>query len=675
MISDKQLMTAEALYDLQVVFDPQISPDGRHIIFAVQRIDRKSEKKYRNLWLVPTSGGEPRQFTYGDQTDRHARWSPDGQEIAFISNRKKEDQEQIYIISFNGGEARPVTGLKGSIGGLEWSPDGRELVMQFRQKDAEALEREEDEQKKKLGVVARHITNLQYKMDGAGYLPQEKWHIWIVNSENGETRQITEGDHNDTMPRWSPDGSQILFLSNRSEDPAIEYDAVDLFLVPAEGGEETKIETPYGRIFVATFSPDGQNIAFLGRDYVGRFYQNSSLYLVPTSGGSVRNLTKAHYLHIETFTVGDVSSGAPATAPVWSLDGQTIYAQVMMRGDQPLLAIPVAEDSGGPTRVIAEPGVITGFSLDAAQENIAALWGFLGTTEQIVVKDRKQPDITVLTEFNQPLLSEMDLGEIEEVSFKGPGGDELDGWILKPPGFDPARRYPSILEIHGGPQAQYGRTVMHEFYYLAAQGYVVYWCNPRGSQGYGEAFAGAIYGDWGNVDYADIMAWADYMEQQPYIDPQRMGVTGGSFGGYMTTLIIGRTDRFKAAVAQRLVSNLISMYGSSDINIQIEELVGTQTTPWTDLESYWRQSPISAIGGAKTPTLVIHSESDNRCDKEQGEQVFAALQQMGVDSELILFPEESHGLSRNGRTDRRVARLQHMARWFEKYLKQEQDVA
>ena len=673
MTNDKQLMTAEVLYDLQVVFEPQISPDGGHIIFALQRIDRKSEKKYRNLWLVPTSGGEPRQFTYGDQTDRHARWSPDGQEIAFISNRKKEEQEQIYIIPFSGGEARPLTELKGSISGFEWSPDGRNLVVQFRQKDAEALEMEEDEQKKKLGVVARHITTLQYKMDGAGYLPKEKWHIWVVNSDNGEARQITEGDHHDTGPRWSPDGSQILFLSNRSADPAKEYDAVDLFLIPADGGEETKIATPFGRKFMASFSADGAQIAYIGRDQTGRFYQNSSLYIIPAGGGSARNLTKAYDLHVEAFTINDVGSGAPQTPPVWSLDGQFIYVQAMMRGDQPLLAVPVAEDSSGPQRAIMEPGIISGFSFDKAQKKVGVLWGFLGNTEQVAVKEMDEAELNVLTEFNQAVLAELPLTEIEEVNFAGSKGYELQGWILKPPDFDPTKRYPSILEIHGGPQTQYGRTFMHEFHYLAAQGYIVYWCNPRGSQGYGEDFAGAIYGNWGDVDYVDVMAWADYMEQQPYIDPQHMGVTGGSYGGYMTTLIIGRSDRFEAAVAQRVVSNLISMYGSSDLNIVVEELMGTQTPPWMDLENHWRMSPISAIGGAKTPTLVMHSESDNRCDKEQGEQVFVALQQMGVDSELVLFPQESHGLSRNGRTDRRIARLQHMARWFEKYLKQGQD--
>ena len=605
------------------------------------------------------------------RSDRHPRWSPDGREIAFISNRKEEDQEQIYLIPFYGGEARPLTALKGSFGGLEWSPGGRKLVTQFREKDAEVVEREADEQKKKLGVVARHITSLQYKQDGAGFLPQEKWHIWTVDVLDGDTKQITAGDYNETAPRWSPDGSQILFLSNRSTDPAKEYDAIDLFLIPADGGDEAKIETPYGRIFAASFSPDGRQIAYIGREQTGRFYQNNSLFVAPAAGGSVRNLTKPYDLHIETYTAADVSSGAAPTPPVWSLDGQTIYAQALMRGDQPLLAIPVAEDSTGPKRAIAEPGVVGGFSLDAAQEKIAALWGFLGTTEQVAVKDNNRPDLAVLTEFNQPLLAELALGEIEEVNFTGPGGDKLDGWILKPPGFDAAQSYPSILEIHGGPQAQYGRTFMHEFYYLAAQGYVVYWCNPRGSQGYGEAFAGAIYRNWGDVDFADVMAWADYMEQQPYIDRERMGVTGGSFGGYMTTLIIGRTDRFKAAVAQRVVSNLISMYGSSDLTIQVEELIGTAAAPWMAMENYWRQSPISAIGSAKTPTLIIHSERDNRCDREQGEQIFTALQQLGVDSELVLFPEESHGLSRNGRTDRRIARLQHMARWFEKYLKQD----
>jgi dipeptidyl aminopeptidase/acylaminoacyl peptidase len=257
---------------------------------------------------------------------------------------------------------------------------------------------------------------------------------------------------------------------------------------------------------------------------------------------------------------------------------------------------------------------------------------------------------------------------MEEVWFKGPAGNDLQGWILKPPGFDASKRYPSILQIHGGPRVQYGSFFMHEFYFLAAHGYVVYFCNPRGGLGYGEEHAKAIWNNWGSADYDDLIAWVDLVEQRPYIDPDRMGVTGGSYGGYMTNWIIGHTDRFKAAVTQRSVSNLISMYGSTDFNWIWQYEFGDQP-PWEDHENYWRQSPIKYMGNAKTPTLVIHSEQDLRCDMEQDEQIFVALKKLGVDTEMVRFPDEPHGLSRGGRTDRRIERLNHILRWFDRYLK------
>jgi len=273
-----------------------------------------------------------------------------------------------------------------------------------------------------------------------------------------------------------------------------------------------------------------------------------------------------------------------------------------------------------------------------------------------------------LTKINSDLIRVLDLGEIETHWIKGAAGNDLQGWILKPPGFNPKAKYPSILEIHGGPLTQYGYFFMHEFYFLAAQGYVVNFCNPRGGRGYGEEHGKAIWGDWGNADYADIMSWTDFVAEQPYIDKQRMGVTGGSYGGYMTVWIIGHTDRFKTAITQRCVSNFTSMWGSSDFNwaFQYELQAGP---PFEDLEKFWNMSPIKYIGNAKTPTLVIHSENDLRCPIEQGEQVFVALKRIGVDTEMVRFPEEFHGLSRTGRTDRRIARLNHFVRWFDKYLK------
>jgi dipeptidyl aminopeptidase/acylaminoacyl peptidase len=275
-----------------------------------------------------------------------------------------------------------------------------------------------------------------------------------------------------------------------------------------------------------------------------------------------------------------------------------------------------------------------------------------------------------LTDFNCDLFDEINLSKVEEVWTQGADGNDLQGWIVKPPDFDPSKKYPSVLEIHGGPYLQYGNIYFHEFQYLAAQGYVVHFCNPRGGQGYGEEHARAIHTRWGTVDYADLMAWADYIENQPYIDSEKTGVAGGSYGGYMTSWIIGHTERFKAAVAQRVVSNTISFVGSSDVNWAFQDWWAGDSAPWDDMEHYWRQSPMAFIGNAKTPTLVVHSEQDMRCDPEQGVQLFVALKQLGVDTELLLFPEESHGLSREGRTDRRVLRLQHMVRWFDKYLKQ-----
>ncbi|MFN2224290.1 MAG: alpha/beta hydrolase family protein, partial [Candidatus Promineifilaceae bacterium] len=287
---------------------------------------------------------------------------------------------------------------------------------------------------------------------------------------------------------------------------------------------------------------------------------------------------------------------------------------------------------------------------------------------EIEVKDLSSGETRQLTHFNEKLLGQIDLGQVEEIWFKGADDNDLQGWIIKPPGFDPGRRYPAILEIHGGPWLQYGNSFMHEFYYLAARGYVVFFCNPRGGQGYGEQHSRAIANDWGSVDYADLMAWTDHVAGQPYVDPKRVGVAGGSYGGYMTSWIIGHTDRFQAAVAQRVVSNLVSMWGSSDFNWTFQQAFGDKP-PWENLENLWRQSPMAHIGNARTPTLVIHSEQDMRCELEQGLQLYIALKTLGVPTELILFPDEPHGLSRGGRTDRRVVRLEHIGRWFDRYLK------
>jgi len=689
--TEPRSFTPEDLYQIELILDAQISPDGQRVVYVVQRVDRETEKKCSNLWIVPTGQGPARQFTYGDQSDRQPRWSPDGSQIVFLSNRGTDKQSQLYLIPVDGGEARPLTDVKGEFGSYQWSPDGTRLVCSFRAKDAEVIAREEDEGKKKLGVVSRHITRVHYKLDGSGYLPQERWHLWTVDAATGEATQLTgtadeEKRYDEQQPRWSPDGSQIVFVSNRSPDPDLDRDAVDLWLVPAAGGALTRLETPYGRKFNPSFSPDGALVAYLGSEGREEWWRNTTLYVVPLPGsaqeGSVqaRNLSGAYDLDVSSNTINDLPGHLPMSAPTWSADGQRIYAQVSRHGSTALYAFETTQGGAEPRVVVGGRAAIGAFSLDEGQSTLACMRGNMGELVQVWVYDldkegvlKRSTDRTLRharkrTTVNQALFERRDQGKVEETWIKSPDGTDLQGWILTPPGFDPAQKYPAILEVHGGPTAMYGCLFMHEFHVLAAQGYVVFFTNPRGSQGYGEEHCKAVFNHFGEDDYADVMAWVDYVQAKPYVDETRMGVTGGSYGGFMTNWIIGHDHRFAAAVTQRSVSNWVSFYGSADMNYSFQAFLGGKPA-WEDLENYWRQSPISAIAAAQTPTLVIHSENDMRVPQEQGEQVYVALKRKGVDTELVLFPEEPHGLSREGRTDRRVVRLQHILRWFDRYLK------
>lgn len=668
--NDKRKITAEDLYKLELISDARISPDGRFAVYTQHRVDTKTEKKYANLWIAPTDteSPAPRQFTFGDQKDLSPRWSPDGSQIAFLSNRKDEEKPpQIYLIPFFGGEARPLTDIEGTITYFSWSPSGKSLVCTLRKTDQEVLERQKDEQKKKLGVVSRHYDRLFYKLDDYGYLPHERQHIWTVEIATGKAKQIT--DHpifDESNPAWSPDEKWLVFTSNRNEDPDSMPEAVDLYVMPSEGGELRKIATPPGAKTLPGFSPDGKWIAYYGREGVDLNYKNIGLWIAPSDGSSPPiNLTEKYDLHVSAWTIGDQGQ-LETMPPTWSSDGQTLYFPVLVHGKSVIQSI---HRSGENLQsLVDQTGAAGSFSFDREQSRLLYFFARPDDPGQLHLLDLEEKKERRLTYLNQSLFANVDLGEMESVWIKGPDGNDLQGWILKPPGFDPSHKYPSILEIHGGPLTQYGHIFMHEFYFLAAQGFIVHFTNPRGGRGYGEEHAKAIWGGWGDADYRDLMAWTDYVEKLPYIDSSRMGVTGGSYGGYMTVWIIGRTQRFKAAVTQRCVSNLVSLWGSSDLNWIFQQHLDNKP-PFEDLQKYWKHSPIAYIGNARTPTLVLHNEKDLRCPIEQGEQVFVALKRLGVESEMVRFPDEFHGLSRTGRTDRRIVRLNHIARWFNKYLK------
>ncbi|MFT7587539.1 MAG: dipeptidyl aminopeptidase/acylaminoacyl peptidase [Cellvibrionaceae bacterium] len=669
----KRPVAAEDLYSIPTITGAEISPDGSHVIYSQQRVDRKTEKKYSNLWLAPADGScKPRQFTYGDHVDTAPSWSPDGRSIAFMSNRKDTKQIQLYILPMNGGEARPLTDIKGSINGFSWSPDSQKLAIVHRKKDADVLEREEDPQKEKLGVIERHITEIKIRQEDVGYMPKEEAHIYILDAASGEMTQLTDGDFSERSPVWSPDGATILFISNRLADRWLVPHGDELYTIPADGnGTMTKIDSHTGSKGSASFSPDGEHIVYSGmRLSPGHWYQNMDIYIVPVAndGESAINISQEFDHHFTNCTGGDVTN-SPGMDPTFSYDSRYVYTLASRHGGNPFCRI---DGTSGQLEKIIDDGSVVGMiSLDESNDYAAFFRGTQIDPGNLWVIDLHTKAEVQITDIHADYLAEIEIGKIEEHWIKGKDGNDLHGWILTPPNFDPSKKYPSILEIHGGPQTQYGRTFFHEFYLLAAAGYVVHFSNPRSSQGYGEAHSAAIYSDWGVKDYADIMAWTDFVAEQPYIDTERMGITGGSYGGYMTSTAIGMTDRYKAAIVLRMLSNWVSFHGSSDMNWSSQYLAGFDGGPWEDgnLEHYWRMSPMSLVGNVETPTLVLHSGGDLRCPLEQSEQYFVALKHRGVDTEMVIFPEENHGLSRGGRTDRRIARLAHMLRWFDKHLK------
>jgi dipeptidyl aminopeptidase/acylaminoacyl peptidase len=674
-MTENRKITAKDLYAIKNVSHARISPDGKNVVYVVQRIEQDSEKKFANLWVVSTEGGEPAQFTTGNQSDTSPEWSPDGKTIAFLSNRDNTDlPAQLFMIPFGGGEAKKLTDIKGMISSFTWSPDGKSMLATVTLADEDFIERMKDEKKKKLGVVSREYDSVRYKMDGVGYLQQGRPHLWLINADNGTAEQLTDDDrYGEDSATFSPDGKIIAFVSNRAERPEFEPWKDEVYLYSLADKTTNILPSVVGGKHNLSFSPDGKVLAFYGTEGKNLWHGYTRLFSVTIDTGKVRRLTEKFDFSCESHTLTDVSPMELMPAH-WSSDGKTITFQIDYHGSTLLAALPA---TGGDVDFLIDEGGVVGSPCFSDDEGtLSFVSAGIDRLAEVFSMNMAENDTKQLSFHNQTLLEELDLGTVEEVWFKGPDGNDLQGWITFPPDFDEGKTYPSILEIHGGPTAQYGKNFMHEFFYLAAQGYVVYYTNPRGGTGYGEDHCKAILGDWGNKDYGDLMAWVDYIEEQPYIDRDRMGVTGGSYGGFMTVWIIGHTNRFAAAVSQRCVSNLTSMWGSSDMSWATQGMVATGEEtfpPFIDFDRFWRYSPVAYIGKASTPTMLIHSESDFRCPIEQSEQVFVALQYLDVPSKMVRFPDESHGLSRGGRTDRRIVRLEHIAGWFEQYLRDQMD--
>jgi len=678
----------------QLVSDPQISPDGNRILCSKQHVGEKN-RVMTNLWMVDVDSRNTRQFTAGEK-DRHGRFSPDGETIAFIAERD-DSRPQIYTMSSSGGEAVALTKFpEGSIGNFRWSPDGSMLAVKFRETDpewtAEAKKRREETGGSE---PARVIDQMYYRLDGDGYFNAQRYHLYIVDVTNGEHRLLY---HHDTLGwfdyDFSPDSTELIVSTNTTREPFLNFWNWELIRVAVQTGKTHKLEgLPEGRKAAVAWSPEGRHIAFSARE--GREHwgvRNTHLFVCEPDGNNLVNLTQHTDYCLSAITLSDTSEAAFEEHLLWSPDGSRLFLNFGWRGEQHVASI---SPSGGDVTFhtqgrevislgnISDDGTRLALTVaSAVQLAEVAVGEFHGKrpsagnsntskTKSSKKKSSKQASLKrrAITAFNRPLLDELTLSEPEPQSIESADGTRVPLWVMKPPGFRRGEKYPAILTIHGGPHTQYGETFFHEFQAFAAAGYVVVFSNPRGSKGYGEEYCAAIRGNWGDADWQDIQAVIEFMKQQPYVDANRMGVCGGSYGGYMTNWVISHTTDFAAAVTDRCVANLVSMVGSSDLPLVPGEYWDGNS--WDNTENLWHQSPLQYFGNVETPTLVIHSEGDLRCNVEQSEQVFTALKLRGVPARLVRYPAStSHGMSRNGPPDLRLHRLGQYLEWWHRYLQE-----
>lgn len=660
MAHTKRGVTSEDILALAVPLDPRVSPDGREVAFALRTADRETRKTRVHI-RVGAPGGPARALTDGPFKDSAPRWSPDGARIAFFTTRPAagappagKDRTQVAVVAAGGGEPVVLIDVDASLADLTWTPDGKLLF---------AMRRNDPVPPGESAPLAIRVTSLRYKLNGAGYHPSDRYHIYELDPATRAMRALTEGAWDDTAPTPSPDGRQIAFLSNRRADREEDDQNLDLWVMGAHGGEARQLSRLRGGAWSPVWTGDGATLLFVEEPGErGNFLlDNAHVFAVPADGSAPeRDLTPDLDRCAMHLTMSDtVGIDTLAPPPALSADGRHVLFAVSDSGRTFLARAPLA---GGAIEPVfaretvaavhqARPGgPIALLLIDHANPGTVALAG----------PDGREPEL--VCDPNAAWLAEVDVAEPEELSVTPEDGVPIQAWLLKPRGTGP---HPLLLYIHGGPVFQYGHGFFHELQMLRAMGFAVVYGNPRGSQGYGVGFARAIHRDFGTRPMVDVMALVDSALARGGLDRARLGVLGGSYGGYLTLWIIGHTDRFAAACAQRPLAWCEGMIWS-DFGGYLGDWLGA--LPWEDPELYRFMSPLTYAQNVRTPLLITQGLDDLRTPPDQGERAFVMLKRMGKPVEMVLFPGADHDLSRKGRPDQRIARLEAIAEFMRRHL-------
>jgi dipeptidyl aminopeptidase/acylaminoacyl peptidase len=638
---EKSKLQLEQFFDVINVADPKLSPDGKEIIYTRGWIDKVNDSRKNELYIMDADGTKNRFFSKGSS----ASWSPDGTRIAYMAQGEPSGS-QIFIKYKNTEGATQITRVEKTPSNIKWSPDGKYIAfnMLVPFNDTWSIKMPEKPKGAKWTDNPKVVTKMNYKRDRVGYLEEGFIHVFIVSSDGGTPRQITQGNWNHNGIEWTPDGKEILFTSLRVEEAEYEYRQSNIYAVHVETSQIRQLTNRNGIDSSPVVSPDGKKVAYVGYDWTDDTYIENKLYIMDIDGRNPKELA--------------VDFDRSPANMFWATDNSGIYFNADFNGTRNLFFAPVR---GGHKQVTKGNHMLSVSDINRNGLAVGIVTDYHNPAELISFAVNN-PTIKKLTRLNESMLKNVQLGEVEELWYKSTDDFDVHGWIVKPPNFDPTKKYPLILVIHGGPHGMYNVGFNFTWQHHAAEGYIVLYTNPRGSSGYGSAFGNAIKNDYPGKDYDDLMNGVDEVIKKGYIDENNLFVYGGSGGGVLTSWIVGHTDRFAAASVNFPVINWLSFVGNTD---GVSWYKNFKEYPWNDPSEHIRRSPLMYVGNVKTPTLLMCGENDLRTPISQTEEFYQALKVLKVPTAMIRFQNEYHGTGTNPSNYLRTQL--YLYSWFDKY--------